>query len=91
MFLNGSFWPVPRGSQPKPGRLSVRVARILADEVASQVLTQAQLGAMVGMSTSQVGKTLRAERIVDLEQLASLCAALGLRLVDVLEDAVRTA
>lgn len=88
---DGYLQVVPRGRAPKPGPLSLRLARILKDEVSEQVLTQAALGAMVGMSKSQVGKTLRGERTLDVEQLARLCAALGLGIVDVVSDAVKMA
>jgi transcriptional regulator with XRE-family HTH domain len=52
-----------------------------------QGLSQSAVGKMAGMSPSQVGKSLRAERILDIEQIARICAGLGLDMVQAITDA----
>lgn len=43
---------------------------------------------MVGISESQIGKFLRVDRVLNIEQLASICRALGLDLIDVVREAL---
>lgn len=79
---------MPRGRAHEPGPLSRAIGLILSIEVAQQGLTQGELGGMVGISESQIGKFLRVDRVLNIEQLASICRALGLDLIDVVREAL---
>lgn len=67
--------------------LSPYVAAILERERDEQRLTQTALAKMSGISQSQVSKYLRAERVLNIDRLDALCAALGLDIVSVVSEA----
>ena len=72
------------------GPLSPHIAAILERERDDQGLSQTALGAMAGISQSQISKYLRAERVLTIDRLDALCTALGLDIVDVVREAVQT-
>ncbi len=45
----------------------------------------------MGISQSQISKYLRAERVLDIDQLDALCFALGLNIVTVVREAEHAA
>lgn len=65
-------------SKPPPGKLSRGVAEILRAAYSEQSLTQAALGARIGVTQSQMSKLLRGERTLSLDQLEVVCFELGL-------------
>ena len=67
--------------------LSPYIAAILDRERDEQGVTQTALAAMSGISQSQVSKYLRAERVLNVDRLDALCAALGLNIVAVVSEA----
>ena len=67
--------------------LSPYIAAILERERDEQGLTQKALEAMSGISQSQISKYLRAERVLNIDRLDALCAALGLDIVSVVSEA----
>ena len=70
-----------------PGPLSRAISALLDSERETQGLTQTALGAISGISQSQVSKLLRAERVFTVDDLDRLCTALGLDIVDVVRAA----
>ncbi|WP_166785548.1 helix-turn-helix domain-containing protein [Cryobacterium cryoconiti] len=65
-------------SQPRPGRLTRGVARILYEEYRANSVTQTALGDAAGVSQSQMSKLLRGDRTLNLDQLEAVCFMLGL-------------
>ena len=82
---------VSSGRVTEPGPLTVAVAAILKRSFHQTDVTQETLGAAVGVSQSQMSKYLRGERVLDIDQLDAFCFALGLNIVDVVREAVRSA
>ena len=69
--------------------LSALIAEILDAAYVESGLTQRAVGAAAGISQSQVSKLLRGVRVPDVDELAALCEALGVQLLDVVGEAVR--
>jgi transcriptional regulator with XRE-family HTH domain len=70
-----------------PGSLTERIAARLRAAVEAKGLTQAEVGAVMGQSQSQVSKYLRGEVPLDLEEFAILCRLVELRAGAVIADA----
>ena len=71
-------------------RISPYVAAILERERAKRGLSQTALETLTGISQSAISKYLRVERVIDIDRLDALCAALGLDIVAVVHEAVQT-
>ncbi|WP_120338147.1 helix-turn-helix domain-containing protein [Cryobacterium soli] len=82
---------MPTAGTPHPGPLSIAIAEILKQALAEAGASQRRLGATVGISQSQISKYLRAERVLDIDQLDALCFALGLNIVTVVREAEHAA
>lgn len=82
---------MPSGGTTQPGPLTIAVAAILNRAFKQTSVSQKQLGAVVGISQSQMSKLLRGERVLNVDQLEDLCFALGLDIGDVVHAAARFA
>lgn len=69
-----------RGRNTPPGPLTGAIAAVLYDAFLESLMTQAQLGARVGIPQSMVSEYLRGMRVLDIELLARLCDALDISL-----------
>ena len=78
---------MPGATKPKPSHYSEAVGNILRARKAFLHVTDVQIAHAVGISRSQVGGILNAEKHVDIEQLDRICYALDLRLADVIKQA----
>ncbi|POH63602.1 MULTISPECIES: helix-turn-helix domain-containing protein [Cryobacterium] len=78
-------------SRNAAGPLTRAIADLLNDRFDLVGGTQKALGERAGISQSQLSKYLRGERSMNIEELESLCVALGLVLVDVVREGVRKA
>lgn len=78
---------MPTGSKPETSALTREAAAVLRGWMARRGLTQAMMSEATDISQSQLSKLLRGERTMDLDQMFSICAALGLNPVSVLAEA----
>lgn len=78
---------VPEPRAIPPGRLTEEVAAILNATFESTGIKQSELGQRSGISQSQVSKYLRGTRVPDIERLQQMCAALEVRMSDVVAAA----
>ncbi|KAA9085374.1 helix-turn-helix domain-containing protein [Microbacterium radiodurans] len=74
---------MPTGTKPVPGPLSHHVARVLTREMARQHKRQIEVAPAVGMSPSQLSRTLAARKVLTIDQLHGLCDYLGLSISEV--------
>lgn len=79
-----------RGRNTPPGPLTGAIAAVLYDAFLESLLTQAQLGAHVGIPQSMVSEYLRGKRVLDIELLDRLCRILGVEIVNVITVAVES-
>lgn len=77
---------MPTGTR-KGADLGREVAAILRGQLARAGRTQTQLATAASISQSQISKLLRGERPIDVDQLDRMCAALGLSIERVIEEA----
>lgn len=63
------------------------VAKILRTYSEESFISQIELGRLSGVSQSQISKLFRGERRMTIDQLESICRALGLSVVAVIAEA----
>jgi transcriptional regulator with XRE-family HTH domain len=80
---------VPSGTRHSPGNLSKSLAAIIDETRKMRGMTATELGARCGISQSQMSKYLRATRVLNVEQLKSICAALNVDMARMLREANR--
>ncbi|WP_176786921.1 helix-turn-helix domain-containing protein [Microbacterium sp. cf332] len=74
---------MPTGKTPQPGPLSHHVARLLAAEISRRGLRQTDIAAAAGMSSSQLSRVLSAKKVFTIDQLDSVCRAVGVPIAQV--------
>lgn len=74
--------PVPSGSQPVPGPLARAVSAQVRSLMAEHRITAQDLAKKAGLSRSYLGKRLRDEASLTVNDIEALCAALGVDLAD---------
>lgn len=80
---------MPLGKQPASGPLARAVSAEVRAILARQRITHAQLAAHTGMSRSYLGKRLRDETSLTINDVEAICVALGEDLQEFLLIAVR--
>jgi len=69
------------------GPLTKEVAAIIRGRMARFNVNQTELAESVGISQSQLSKMVRGTRPIDIDQLESICDALGMGIEDAIEEA----
>jgi transcriptional regulator with XRE-family HTH domain len=78
---------MPRGSQPVSGPFAAAVSAEVRAEKARQRLTDKELAEAAGLSPSYLGKRLRDEAPLTLNDIQAICAALHVPLGQMLSSA----
>lgn len=78
---------MPSGTKTLPRDEDLKVATILNRERLLQNIDQANLGAMVGISQSQISRMLDGTKPATLTEFMQICKALGLIASDVIREA----
>ncbi|MCU1418717.1 MAG: helix-turn-helix protein [Schumannella sp.] len=63
------------------------MAAIIRDEFDQTSMSQRALAPLVGVSPSQLGRLLRGEVVIDLQQLDAICRELGLSVREIVDAA----
>lgn len=82
---------MPTGTKTRPGVTERAIASILNAARERQGITQAELGAAVGISQSQASRALAGLNPMTMSEMLGMCGALGLVASEVLEQAEREA
>lgn len=82
---------MPRGTKPPAGPLAKSIAAILRAALKDAGITQARAGEALGESQTQVGKYLRGEQALNVDQIQTLCDMLGLDFHELMRRAQRRA
>ena len=82
---------MPRGSKPPAGPLARNAAALLRAALKNAGITQAQAGEALGESQTQVGKYLRGEQALNVDQIQALCDMVGLDFHELMREAGRRA
>lgn len=75
---------MPRGTKTAPGSLELRAAGLIRAELERQGQTIQWLADAVGLSRPQVSKVLSGQKPVTLTEIETMCAALGLDMLEVI-------
>lgn len=78
---------MPGGPKISAGPVDVAAAHLIDEARAAQHVSQAALGARVGLSQTQVSRVLRGVKPMTLPEFLGLCSALGLSPSDVMAQA----
>lgn len=74
---------MPTGKTPQPGPLSRHIASLLTTEITRRGLRQTDIAAQAGMSASQLSRVLSAQKVFTIDQLDSVCRAIGIPIAQV--------
>lgn len=77
----------PRYGSTVPGPLSSAVTQLIATTAEELFVTQSELGRRTGINQKKISRTFRGERDITLDELASICDALGLSMLAVINEA----
>lgn len=72
----------------QPEALTLAIAAILRSAFPDALMTQAQLGEVVGVPRSTIGHYMRGSRVLDVQTFAKVCRALYLDPANVLDVAL---
>ena len=81
--------PVPSGTQPEPGPLARAVSAQVRALMAEHRITAQALAERAGLSRSYLGKRLRDESSMTINDIEAICIALGVELEVFAADVVR--
>lgn len=79
---------MPSSPRPAAGPLTRAIVAVIAQRYADVGFRQETLGDLLGVSQQQVSRILRGERAADIDQLWTLCTAVGLDFIATVEHAV---